>query len=145
MVIMSYTISEIQKIDLELLKQFLKICDKHNLKYYIIGGTLLGAIRHKNFIPWDDDIDVAMPRKDFDIFLKVANNELKDNYKLSTYFNNKEHRYYLPKLVDLNTTIMEKRYEKINKETHVFIDIFPIDGTPNNIILRNDINISIIP
>ena len=66
----TYTLEEIHKIDLKIAKEFIRICQKHNLTYYIIGGTFLGAIRHKGFIPWDDDMDIAMPRKDFNIFLK---------------------------------------------------------------------------
>ncbi len=133
---MKYSIDEIHNIDLKIAKEFLKICKKHNLKYYIIGGTFLGAIRHKGFIPWDDDIDIAMPREDYEKFLKVANDELPKNLKLVTFYNNDDHRYFLPRIVDLNTEIIEKRFEKIGKKSNLFIDIFPIDGTPNNPLLR---------
>ena len=61
--------NELQNKILEILKVFIKVCDKHNLKYYLKGGSVLGAIRHKGFIPWDDDIDVGMPRKDYDKFV----------------------------------------------------------------------------
>ena len=64
------TLEQLHKIQLEILDEFIRICDKHNLEYYLVGGTLLGAIRHKGFIPWDDDIDVAMMRKDYDQFIK---------------------------------------------------------------------------
>ncbi len=133
---MKYSLEEIHKIDLRLVKEFLKICKKHNLKYYIIGGTLLGAIRHKGFIPWDDDVDIAMMRDDYEEFLKVASKELPEDMKLTTFYNNKKYRYYLPRIEDLNTEIIEKRYEHLGEKSHLFIDIFPIDGTPNNKILR---------
>lgn len=133
---MHYTIEDIHKIDLKILKEYLKICKKHKLKYYIIGGTFLGAVRHKGFIPWDDDMDIAMPRKDFDKFLKIANADLPKNMKLITFENDENYRYYLPRIVDLNTKIIEKRYENTNITSNIFIDIFPIDGTPNNFILR---------
>lgn len=133
---MKYTMKEIHDIDLKLTKEFLKICKKHKLKYYIIGGTFLGAIRHKGFIPWDDDMDIAMPRDDYEVFLKVANDELPKGMKLVTFYNDEKYRYFLPRIVDLNTEIVEKRYEKIGEKSNLFIDIFPIDGTPNNSILR---------
>lgn len=133
---MKYTMDDIHKIALSIVKEYLKICKKHNLKYYIIGGTFLGAVRHKGFIPWDDDVDIAMPRKDFEILMKVANDELPANLRLLTFYNDKNFRYYLPKIVDLNTEIVEKRFEHLGEKSHIFIDIFPIDGTPNNTILR---------
>lgn len=133
---MKYTLEDIHNIDLDLVKQFVKICDEFNFKYYIIGGTLLGAIRHKGFIPWDDDMDIAMPREDFERFLNVANNELPSNMKLITFRNQESYRYYLPRIVDLNTEIVEKRYVDSGEKSNLFIDIFPIDGTPNNKLLR---------
>jgi len=133
---MKYTLEQIHEIDLNLTKEFIKICNKFNLKYYIIGGTFLGAIRHKGFIPWDDDMDIAMPRDDYEKFLEIANNELPENMRLVTFYNDENHRYFLPRLVDLNTEIIEKRFEKIGKKSNLFIDIFPIDGTPNNGLLR---------
>ena len=63
---------QVQLIQLEILKDFVKVCNKYNLQYFLDGGTLLGAVRHKGFIPWDDDLDVAMPRKDYDKFCKIA-------------------------------------------------------------------------
>ena len=133
---MKYTLEEIHKIDLNILKEFLKICKKHKLKYYIIGGTFLGAVRHNGFIPWDDDMDIALPRDDYEKFLSVANDELPENMKLITFYNDDKYRYFLPRIVDLNTEIVEKRYEKLGEKSHLFIDFFPIDGTPNNSILR---------
>lgn len=133
---MNYSMDEIHEIDLKICKEFINICKNNNLRYYIIGGTFLGAVRHKGFIPWDDDMDIAMPRKDFEKFIKIANNELPKNLKLITFENDPKYRYYLPRIVDLNTEIVEKRYSKLNEKSHLFIDIFPIDGTPNNGLKR---------
>ena len=130
------TINDIHREDLRLLDEFLKICDRHGLKYYIIGGTFLGAVRHKGFIPWDDDMDIAMMRPDFEKFVEVANDELPEGLKLLTFRNTPDYRYYLPHLADLNIEIVEKRNEASGKTINLFIDIFPIDGTPDNGLLR---------
>ena len=63
---------KLKEIELELFKQFVRICEKNSLRYFVVGGTALGAVRHKGFIPWDDDIDVALPRGDYEKFLSIA-------------------------------------------------------------------------
>ena len=72
-------LKKLQKIELDILIEFDKICKKNNLRYVLVGGTLIGAIRHKGFIPWDDDIDVSMPRKDYNKFIKIQEKELNHN------------------------------------------------------------------
>lgn len=131
-----YSMEEIHKVELGIAKEFIKICSRYNLTYYIIGGTFLGAVRHKGFIPWDDDMDFAMPRKDFDCLMKIANDELPSNMALKTFYNDENHWYFLPKIVNIDYEIIEDRYKSINKKGYLFIDIFPIDGTPNNIVLK---------
>ena len=74
--------NEIQQKILEIFIEIDKICVKHDLRYYAIGGTCLGAVRHQGFIPWDDDLDIAMPDKDFELFMDIAPKELPDNLKL---------------------------------------------------------------
>ena len=108
---------------------FDKYCREHNLKYYIIGGTFLGAIRHKGFIPWDDDMDIAMPREDYEKFLKDYPQE---KYKILNYKTNPEYKYYISKLCDTRYLVKEKTGNTVE----LFIDIFPIDGMPNNKIIR---------
>lgn len=73
-------LKQIQKIEKEMLDAFVSICEKENLQYYLYAGTVFGAVRHSGFIPWDDDIDVCMPRKDYDKFISIANNYLKDEW-----------------------------------------------------------------
>lgn len=133
---MDYTLEEIHREDLKIFKEFVNICDKHKLKYYVIGGTFLGAIRHKGFIPWDDDMDIAMPRNDFNKFMEIANMELPSNMELITFKNNTNNRYYLPKIINKEINILEKRNENKGYQINLFIDIFPIDGTPNNVFCR---------
>ena len=77
--------NRIKEIELDMLKAFVSICDQLGLKYYLIGGTLLGAVRHKGFIPWDDDIDVGMPREDYEVFVEKAGKLLPDYIFLQNY------------------------------------------------------------
>lgn len=78
-------IEKLKEIELELLDQFIYVCNQLNIKYYMIGGSLLGTVRHKGFIPWDDDIDVAMQRDDYDIFIQFAQELLPENIFLQTF------------------------------------------------------------
>ena len=123
------TINLIHEELLKIAKDFHRFCEDHNYKYYIIGGTFIGAIRHKGFIPWDDDMDIAMPREDYEKFLATYTS---DKYDIITYRSGKEYKYYLPKLYNDKYIVKEKT----GNITNLFIDIFPIDGMPNNKILR---------
>lgn len=125
------TIQIIHEKDLEIVNFFTDICKKNELTYYIIGGTFLGAIRHKGFIPWDDDMDLAMPREDYEKFIEILkNNESK--YELHNYKINKEYKYYISRLCNPEYEIIESS----GNITEMFIDIFPIDGMPTNNTLR---------
>lgn len=126
----------LHQVDLNIVKQVIGICAKYNLKYYMLGGTMLGAIRHKGFIPWDDDIDLGMPREDYERFLEVAQSELEPNLKLVNYKTDPNYHYYITRILDTETKVEEERIGNENRYTNASIDIFPIDGTPNNSILR---------
>lgn len=125
-------IKEMQKIELEILKSFSKICDEHKLRYFLSNGTLLGAIRHKGFIPWDDDIDVYMPRNDYMTFLQLVGSSLEPHYKLLTPYNSKEYIYTYAKLYDDRTILIEWP-DTVRYTIGVYIDIFPVDGLPESI------------
>lgn len=117
---------EMKKIELNILTYFTEVCEENNLRYYLGGGTLLGAVRHKGFIPWDDDIDVMMPRPDFQKLLSLSiNNENYNIIKPGTagYY------YNFAKLVDTRTILEEKGIKRIDG-LGVYIDIFPLDGMP---------------
>lgn len=129
-------IEQLHKVDLYIVKNVVEICDKYNLKYYMLGGTMLGAIRHKGFIPWDDDIDLGLPRKDYERFLELSKSELKEPLKLVNYKTDEKYHYYITRILHTKTKVVEERIEDINKYTNASIDIFPIDGTPNNYFMR---------
>lgn len=126
----------LHQVDLDIVKEVIAICKKYNLKYYMLGGTMLGAVRHKGFIPWDDDIDLGLPRKDYDKFLKVAPKYLSAHLKMVNYHTDPNYHYYITRILDTETKVIEERIGNENKYTNASIDIFPIDGTPNNPILR---------
>jgi len=111
----------------EMMIFFHQLCEKHNLNYYMIGGTMLGAVRHKDFIPWDDDIDVALPRNDYDKLISLSDSDMPDNIRLLTMEKMKNFPFAFAKLVNTNTTLIEDIGGK-EVVTGVYIDIFPIDG-----------------
>ncbi|MCM1506134.1 MAG: LicD family protein [Ruminococcus flavefaciens] len=126
----------LHQVDIAIVKEVVAICRKYNLRYYMLGGTMLGAVRHKGFIPWDDDIDLGLPRKDYDKFLEVAPKHLSAHLKMVNYHTDPNYHYYITRILDTETKVIEERIGNDNKFTNASIDIFPIDGTPNNIILR---------
>lgn len=122
--------TELQKIEFELLKKFVEICNKYNLTYYLVCGSALGAAKYQGFIPWDDDIDVALPRKDYEIFLEKAQELLPEHVFLQNYRTEKYFYVLGSKLRDSRTTYIEKGIEHLPINHGVFIDIFPLDGYP---------------
>ena len=118
----------LQNKELELLKIFLKIADELQLNYYLVCGSALGAVKYKGFIPWDDDIDVALPRKDYEIFINNSRDLLPEWCFLQNY---RTDRYFIKlgsKLRDTRTTYIESMCGCLPINHGVFIDIFPLDG-----------------
>ena len=126
----------LQLTELEILKELDKVCRKHNLRYYIVGGTLIGAVRHKGFIPWDDDIDVSMPRKDFNKLCKIAKDEFGDAYFLQTHKTDKNCYFHYAKLRKNGTYFGEDKFEHTKLHKGIFMDIFPLDYIPDNKLLQ---------
>ena len=120
--------NDLQKKQLELLKEFIRVCDKHNLTYFLVGGSCLGAARHQGFIPWDDDIDVGMPREDFDKYVELQKEYEGTPYFIQTWKSDPHYTYNYAKLRDSNTTYIENFFYKHQINHGVWIDIFPIDG-----------------
>lgn len=134
------------------LKAFIDICRRHNLRWYCCGGTSIGAVRHNGLIPWDDDIDVMMPRPDYDRLLEIARSEMphlrhgKENgkdgtndkgedrennrYEIITPYNDSDYPLYFAKISDTTTTVVEERERPC--VIGLFVDIFPIDATDDD-------------
>ena len=117
------TLDEQKDVCKNILKKFDAICKNHNLKYSIAYGTLLGAVRHGGFIPWDDDIDVNMPREDYEKLLSLKYED--DDYKIMNYRYDKNYYYTFSKMKDKRTYIKEP--QRGEKDMGVNIDIFPVD------------------
>lgn len=130
-------LKQLHSIELEMLLEVDRICKENDIKYTIIGGTLLGAVRHGGFIPWDDDADIAMLRPEYEKFCSIIDEKL-DNTKF--YFQNMErtegYRWGYGKLRRKGTLFLRENQECMKYEQGIFLDIFPIDGTPDNIVLR---------
>jgi lipopolysaccharide cholinephosphotransferase len=121
-------IRDLQIIELSILKSLIALFSKYNIRYYILGGTLLGAVRHKGFIPWDDDIDLGLPRPDYEIFLSIANDILPDHLILKNFHSDISYKKYFSKIEDTRHSIITDE----GKEIHSWVDIFPLDGMPSN-------------
>ncbi|MEL5895758.1 LicD family protein [Bacteroides sp. GD17] len=132
-----FDLRELQLRLSEMLSAVAKVCDENNIRYYLIGGTALGAIRHKGFIPWDDDIDVAMPRPDYERFLKISHLNLPEHYEVRNYKTHPEgHVYPWSKIENKRTTVVMNWHKYLNYAGGIYIDLFPLDGLPKNDFLR---------
>ena len=128
-------IQVIQKKELAIFKEFIRVCEKHQLTYFALGGTLLGAVRHKGFIPWDDDIDIGMPREDYNKLMSLDPSEFNFPYKLVNEKNTPSFTKAFMNLQDSTTKIL-MTYSNVAHEESLWIDIFPIDGLPSNPIKK---------
>jgi len=125
----------LQLAELDLMKLFVQICEKHKLRYYMIGGTMLGAVRHKGFIPWDDDMDVGMPRPDYEKFLQIVRSELPEGYDFQDYRETKDYIRGFSKIVNTKVLVTNASFAQ-EAVLFAWLDIFPLDGMPKNGIAR---------
>ena len=121
---------QLQLCELEILDEFVRVCEKHGLQYYLVGGTLLGAVRHQGFIPWDDDIDVAMPREDYDRFAALSAEELDPRFFYQCPDTDPDYFLTYAKIRKNKTEVYEERFKDAKFRGGVFIDIFPLDFCP---------------
>lgn len=124
-------IDEIHKVQLDLLEKFDAVCKELHLKYTLSSGSLLGAVRHEGFIPWDDDIDVAMVREDYEILVGKANSVLPHGYFFQHYLTEKNCPNVFAKLCNSNTTWIPHEYKKLRINHGIGMDIFPVDRVEN--------------
>lgn len=113
---------------------FDQICNKNNIPYYMLGGTMLGAIRHQGFIPWDDDMDFGIPREQYERFIEIATSELPQQYAILTYKNSPAIKKHFIKIQLKGSKLIEKVFEEegIDFYNGISIDVFPLDGADIN-------------
>ena len=120
---------------IEVMDVFHDFCEQHNLTYYMLGGTMLGAVRHQGFIPWDDDIDIGMPRADYERLLAMREN-LPEGYKIRNHRFETGIPYAFTHFEDVNTTYIEQRRSKDTYAGGVYLEIFPLDEAPKTLFQR---------
>ena len=123
-----YNIKELQKCILNILLAVDKVCREHNIRYWLSDGTMLGAVRHGGFIPWDDDADIAMPRPDYQRFIEHGEEWLPAPFELQTFQKDENCTSAFLKVIDGSTTLIERW--ALNSIGGVYIDVCPIDGIP---------------
>lgn len=124
-------VDKIKEKLLEMLVYFDTVCRDNHLTYYAIGGTFLGALRHKGFIPWDNDIDVAMPRSDYDRIVEIINGDNSKYFVETPESPAEDYLYSVTKLYDTSTTLVENL--KVDCKRGLYLDIFPLDGIGNTL------------
>lgn len=124
------TLREVQLTQLSIAKEIKRICEKHNIDYFLDGGTMLGAVRHKGFIPWDDDMDIGMTRENYNRFIEVAKSELSEEYFLQTWETDQYYPMPFAKVRKNGTLFVENNFEKSKMHQGIYVDVFPYDYFP---------------
>lgn len=130
----SNVLRKVQLVQLQILIEFDRICKINNLPYQLFSGSLLGAVRHKGFIPWDDDVDVCMLRKDYNSLVKICREELDESYFLQTHETDKEYIHSFARIRKNNTFALQHYYSNVDMHHGIFIDVFPLDKVSPNTI-----------
>ena len=129
-------LNRFQEVCLGILKATAKLCDEKGLTYYLCGGTLLGAIRHQGFIPWDDDIDIAMPRKDYEKLLSMGDALIDGRYRIYHYsFYEEKPNCHTIQIIDTKAHVI-REWTAEKKEIPIWVDVFPLDGLCENKLLQ---------
>ena len=136
-IIDGYTVSSKMKkvwnVELDLLKQFISVCERYNIRYFLADGSLLGAVRHKGFIPWDDDIDIAVPREDYNKLLSISAEAFSYPYFFQSAYSDEFYIRWHSQLRRSDTTAILKSENGVAKFNQgIFLDIFPLDGCAPN-------------
>lgn len=133
---MNNQLRQCQLLQLDIAKEVKRICKKHNIQYFLNAGTLLGAIRHKGFIPWDDDLDIGMLRSEYEKFIKIAPKELSKKYFLQTWDSDPYYAMPFAKIRLNGTKYVENNSRNVKLHQGIYIDIFPYDNIPDNRIKK---------
>lgn len=126
------TLKKLQSVELEILKDFVDLCEKNDLIYFGVAGTGIGAIRHGGFIPWDDDIDVAMPREDFQKFVEIAKRDYSDKYFIMNGEENENYPLLSTRWMMRGTEFVEETLKNLDCPLGIFLDIYPLDKIPDD-------------
>lgn len=127
---------KLKKFQIEILRNFIEFCATYELKYFLVYGSALGAYRHSGFIPWDDDIDIGMPRSDYENLLFLWKNSEDSKFFLQTYESDNSYPLLYGKIRINKTVFLEPYFKHLPMHHGIFIDIFPIDGVANNKLER---------
>ena len=125
-------LKRLQQTQTDILKDFIEVCNKYQLDYFMLGGTGIGVVRHQGFIPWDDDIDVAMPRKDYDKFMNIIDKEMGQKYKILTPLKDKKYACNVTHLQKKGTKFVPYVSKDMECDLCIDIDIFPLDYMPDD-------------
>ncbi len=125
-------LKSIREVQIEIVQEIERICKLENLNYFMMFGTLLGAVRHKGFIPWDDDIDLGMLRKDYDLFIDAFDKHASDKYVLQIVERDPYYAFFFMKILRKDSIMIEEGYQDDRKLNGIFVDVFPFDNAPSN-------------
>lgn len=126
----STDIKHLQKCELLIAKEIKRVCEKNNIQFFLVAGSLLGAIRHRGFIPWDDDMDVGMVRKDYNKFVDACKKDLGEDFFLQTWDNDSGYPFSYGKVLLKHTKVREIFSEESQAHKGIFVDVFPFDNAP---------------
>jgi lipopolysaccharide cholinephosphotransferase len=132
----AHPLRQLQQLELHVMDDFARLCERHGLRYYLVYGTLIGAVRHHGFIPWDDDVDVAMPRRDYERLAELLEADLGDRYVLSSHRSDGLFPHIYAKLWLRGTRVRQQNDTERSFARGVGIDIFPLDGAPRSAVAQ---------
>ena len=125
-------LQKLQAVEYNILCNVASFCDQNNIRYFLMDGTMLGAVRHKGFIPWDDDVDIVIPRPDYDRFISIAADGLPNGLNLRNYKLSDGYQKLVTRVIDEKVKLYHNSYSVEEQMEPAWIDVFPLDGMPNS-------------
>lgn len=129
-------LNKIHEIELQMMSEFKRICDKYNIDYFLMFGTMLGAVRHKGFIPWDDDVDFGMLRSEYNRFMDIVSDELNPKFRIENIFSMEDNCFLFSKIKYKGTEMVDFYNNGLKQNHEIWIDIFPFENGTGNLIER---------